>query len=308
MLIAGVALLGAAGGATALMRSRRTLEVPPTLNLATGPKGAVYVEVGSDVAKAIEALVPTTHVNVMMTGATVDNLRLLTAGRADLAFASLDGAVVDPRVRDRSIMAISRMYDSFLHLVVPAESKIRTLRDVQGVRVSVGASGSGTEFTSTRLLASGGIEPSAVVRLGQAAAMDSLDKGTTDAAFSLTGFPTPAITALAKRRSLRLIPLGEYFGMLDRAIPRVYGPAAIPDGTYVGVAAADTVFVPNVLLARPKLSDDIVTVVTEAVLSTASRRFWAHPDSQRVDSRMAIATGPVHMHPAAQAWLNGNKP
>jgi TRAP transporter TAXI family solute receptor len=245
---------------------------------------------------------------VLTTAATVENLDLLAGQRADLGFGAIDAVVSDPRVRAGGIGAICRLNDSFLHLVVPTASPIRTLPDCVGHRVAVGAAGSGTEFTSLCLLSATGIRPAQLPRLGQVLAMQAVGDGTVDAAFSLTGFPTPAITELVARRSIRLIPLGTYFHILDRSLPRVYGPAPIPDGAYDGVTATDTVYVPNVLLARPGLPDDAVTLVIEAAWSPSSRRFWVHPDSGWFDIRAAIATGPLQLHPAALAWLRAHKP
>jgi len=308
VLAAGVLAAGGVTGAAVAVRSRRGPAPPASLTLATGPRGAVFLEVGRDLAAAVHALSPGTRVTTLVTAATVDNLQLLATSAADLGLASLDAAAVDARTLDGRITAVSRVYDSLLHLVVPAESAVRALRDCAGRRVSVGAAGSGTEFTALRLLGLAGVHPSAQVRLGQTEAMQALDGGAVDAAFSLTGFPTPAIRALAAARPLRLVPLVEFAVLLERSLPRVYASAAIPAGVYPGVPATETVFVPNLLLARPGLDDAAVELVTEALLSPDSRPFWSHPDTGRIDVRTAIATGPVTLHPAALSWFRAHKP
>lgn len=287
-------------------QGRRPGTVPTRLTMATGPRGAVYVEVGDDIARAIQAFSPATRVTVRPTAATVENLGLLARGEADLGFASLDAAMTNPLVRQKTITALTRVYDSCLHLVVPAESRIRNLRDLAGARTSIGGAGSGTEFTANRLLSLAGVTPAQTVRLGQSPSMNALESGIIDAAFSLTGFPTPAIAALATRRPLRLVSLAEYFGELDRSIPRAYAPAPIPGGTYHGVKATDTVLVPNVLLARPDLGDTAVTVVMGALFADSSKRFWAHPDSRRISRDLATVTGGAALHRAARAWLDGH--
>lgn len=292
------------GGLAASLTLRDQRRVPTRLVLATGPKGAVYVEVGGDIAQAVQAYSPSTQVEVRSTAATVENLWLLGAREADLGFASLDAAAVDSRVRQQVITALTRVYDSLLHLVVPAESRIRSLRDLAGTRVSVGGAGSGTEFTATRLLAVTGVAPAQLFRLGQTPSMNALEGGTIDAAFSLTGCPTPAIAGLASRRPLRLVPLSEHFGHLERSIPRAYALAPITDGTYAGVKAVDTVLVPNVLLARPGLPDEAVTTVMDALFASQSRRFWVHADSQRISLDMATVTGAATLHRAARSWLH----
>lgn len=304
-------LLGAAavaiGGGTVGVLSRFSAPAMPVhLNLATGPKGAVFIEVGGDIANSVRGRSPDTRVTVQATGATVENLRRLTLGMSDLGFASLDAAALDPQVRTRGITALGRVYDSCLHLVVRAESPIRSLRDLIGHRVSIGGSGSGTEFTALRLLNTTGVEPSQLLRLGQTPAMKAVEDGTVDAAFSLTGSPTPAIADLANRRAVRLVPLAEFFGFLDRHIPHAFALAPIAAGTYRGIEAIDTVLVPNVLLARPGLSDVAVALVMNALFDAGSRRYWVHPESRAINLAMATVTGPVVLHPAAQSWLDGH--
>jgi hypothetical protein len=309
LLIGGVAVVAGGAGTAWLLRDRQEPAVPASLVLATGPAGAVFREVGGDLARAIHARSPRTAVQVLPTAATVENLDLLARGRADLGFGAIDAVVSAPRTGTIGTTGtICRLYDSFLHLVVLDGSPIRSLRDLAGKRVAMGAAGSGTEFTATTLLTATGVRPGELPRLGQDPAMVAVGAGTVDAAFSLTGFPTPAITQLAQRRRIRMVPLGGYFRTLDRAIPRVYGPAPIPEGAYPDVLATDTVYVPNVLLGRPGLTDDAVTLVIEAALSPSSRQFWTHPDSRRFDVRAAIATGPLDLHPAALAWLRAQKP
>ena len=306
-LLAAAGAAGVAVVAGITIERRRTPPAPRQLTLATGPQGAVFLEVGRDLARAIEAVSPATTVTTQATAATVDNLRLLLAHAADLGFASLDAAA-DASAGPMGLLAVSRLYDSVLHLVVATGSPIRRLADLAGRRVSVGATDSGTEFTCLRLMDLSGVRPNLQLRLSQTPAMQAVASGTVDAAFSLTGFPTPAITDLAEQQSIRLIPLVDQIGPLDRSLPGVYGPAAIPEGTYRGVPVTDTVFVPNLLLTRPGLADPVVSLVTEALLAPASHRFWTNQDSRRIDVRTAIATGPVPMHPAALAWLRAHKP
>ena len=303
---AAAAALGGGGLAAALM-TRDGDSGLTQLTLATGPKGAVYLLVGTDIARVVQSYSPSTEVKVLSTAATVENLQLLARRAVDIGFASLDAAAVDPQVRRGTLTGLCRVYDSNLHLVVLADSPVESLRDLNGRRVSVGGSGSGTEFTARRLLSTVGVQPRQVRTLGQSPSMAALDSGAIDAAFSLTGIPTPAISDLAARRDLRLIPLGEYFGDLERTVPHAYAPVPIPDGTYRGVAAVDSVLVPNVLFARPELPAKTVTLLMDAIFAEESRRFWTNPDSKRINLQMATVTGGTTLHPAAADWLRRHR-
>lgn len=307
LLVGAAATALGAGGVAAAVVMGDGQALPPRLRLATGPKGAVYLQVGGDLAQAVQAYSPSTTVQVRPTAATVENLRLLSLGRVDLGFASLDAAAMDGEIRKGIITGLCRVYDSGLHLVVLRESPIRTPRDLEGMRISLGGSGSGTEFTARLLLSVLGLERTQLVTMGQTPSMAALKQGRIDAAFSLTGFPTPAIAELADERPIRLIPLGTYFGDMDRSVPRAYAPAPIPDGTYRGVPTTDTVLVPNVLLARPGLPDDVVAMVMGALFAKESRKYWVTPDSKRINLGMATVTGAATLHPAAKSWLDRHR-
>jgi hypothetical protein len=306
LLIGAAATALGGGGVAAALMNRHEEPYPRSLVLATGPKGAVYVEVGGDIAHAMNFYSPSTMIEVRQTAATVENLHLLASGQADFGFASLDAAGSDVQVRNGVVTGLCRVYDSYLHLVVPADSPIMSLRDLGGRRVAIGGVGSGTEFTANTLLAVAGVKMPHTVNLGQTPSMQALDSGSIEAAFSLTGIPTPAIRDLAARRPLRLIELSEYFGDLDRTIPRAYAPAPIPSGIYHQVDAVDTVMVPNALLARPDLPDAAVTLIMNALFSEQSQKFWVSPDSKRISRDMATVVGASTMHPAAKAWLNSH--
>jgi TRAP transporter TAXI family solute receptor len=307
LLIGGAAAALGGGGLAVALMTRADQTASAQLRLATGPKGAVYLLVGTDLSRAVQAYSPSTRALVRPTAATVENLGLLVKEEVDIGFASLDAAATDSAVRQGVLTVLCRVYDSCLHLVVLADSPVRSLRDLNGTRVSIGGSGSGTEFTARTLLSAVGVHPSRLEVLGQTPSMTALEAGTIDAAFSLTGFPTPAITELATRRDLRLVPLGEYFGDLERAIPSAYAPAPIPEETYRGVPAVDSILVPNVLMARPELPDAVVTLVMDVMFAEESKRFWTNPDSKRIDLAMATVTGAATVHPAAREWLRRHR-
>ena len=304
ILLGGVAIAAGAGATTLIPRHGLTL--PDSLVLATGPPGAVFLVVGQDLAAAIRARAPRTKAVVKSTSASGQNLLLLSLGQADLGFSAIDVAEHNGSVASGRIKGIARLYDSYVHLVVPASSPIEVLADLQGRRVAVGGRGSGTEYTGTTLMRAVGITTRATLRLSQTPAMQAIAKRTVDAAFSVTGLPTPAVQTLAAQTPIRLIPLGEYYPRLNIETPWAYTSATIPAGTYHGVPDTSTVVVGNALLTRPGLSDDVVRMVTETVLSNGSRKYWKHEESKQISLKLAPAMGTLQMHPAARAWIDSH--
>lgn len=308
------AVLLAAGGLLAGC-SQRSEVGEIRLRLATGPAGAVYRRIGGSLAEHISEQVPGATVSTVPSGASTDNIRMLRAGEVHLGLTSLDALITSDGSAPAGLSAICRLYDSHLHLVVMAGSAIDAFGDLKGKRVSLGARDSGTEFTSLRVLKLALLDVDGRY-LSQAASAAALRDGEIDAMFSLTGVPTPAITDLAQRHLIRLIPLAEQADGLFTAFPGPYTPAMIPATAYSGVPATRTVAVPNVLLARSDLPDDLVYAVTDTIFTHTGTiaSAWrdetateAVPEAWHINVRTGISTASIPLHPGAAAWFRDRK-
>ncbi|MGY0232017.1 TAXI family TRAP transporter solute-binding subunit [Longispora urticae] len=308
--LVGAGLLAA--GATAVgvgttVARRRGVTGPPELRIATGPPGAVFREVGTALAEVLGDALPGTRVRAIPTGASVDNLALLDSGDTDLALASLDATVAGiPAGRAPHVAAVARLYDSWVQLLVPRASPVGTLADLAGRRVAAGADGSGTRFTTERLLALVGVRAE-LVTANQDEAVAALAAGTVDAFFTLTGVPTPAVTRLARMSAVRMVPLGEFVTALNNRFGELYTPATLPSSAYPGVSAAETMTTPNLLLAQPDLPDDLVELVAATLFARRDRIARGHPEANRINTRTGIATGPVPLHPGAVRYFRSVK-
>jgi uncharacterized protein len=282
------------------------------LRLATGPAGAVYRRIGGALAAHISEQVPGATVITVPSGASTDNIRMLRAGVVQLGLTSLDAAITTDGRAPEGLSAICRLYDSHLHLVVLAGSAIRALRDLQGRPVSLGARDSGTEFTSLRVLRLGRVTTGGRY-LSQAESAAALGDGRIDAMFSLTGVPTPAITELAQRHRIRLIPLDTQADALFTAYPGPYTPAMIPATAYAGVPATRTIAVPNVLLVRDDVPDRLVYAITDTIftntgtITSASRGDAEAVPGWQINVRTGISTASIPLHPGAVAWFRDRK-
>ncbi|GGP49393.1 C4-dicarboxylate ABC transporter substrate-binding protein [Saccharothrix coeruleofusca] len=281
---------------------------PAELVLATGPDGAVFREIGAALASALADQLPETRVVTRQTGASVENARLLQEGQVHLGLSSLDplaGALLsaeDPG----GISAVGRLYDSFLHVVVPSGSPVRRLADLAGLRVSLGPVESGTEFTATRLLDLLGVRVQAL-RMAHAEAARQLAAGSIDALLALTGIPTPAVSDLLGPTPPRLVDLPQEAEALADAYPGLYVPATIPATTYRPLPPCRTFAVPNLLLARSALDPAVVEVVTRTVFTESARIAARHQEASRINVRTGIATGQVPLHKGAERWFRSVK-
>ncbi|GAA3046052.1 TAXI family TRAP transporter solute-binding subunit [Kitasatospora albolonga] len=276
------------------------------LRLAAGPEGGPYRAFGQRLAEEVHRAHPGLTVEVLATPASVRNLRLIDTGGAELGLALADSATdaVAGRgafARPVAVAALARLYLNHLHLVVPAASAVLTVAQLAGLRVSLGAEESGTSVVAERALAAAGVR-AAVRLLGTAESVAALRAGELDAFFWSGGVPTPAITELAERTPVRLVPLEAAAVELRRAHGPVYESVSIPAGSYRQPAPTPTVGTPSHLLCAAGLDAGVVRAVTEVLFRRRDDLLAPDAPGSRLDERYAIGTGAVPLHPGAAAY------
>ncbi len=307
--ITGAVAAGAAGAALALPDDQRQPAADPAeLRLATGPEGGVYRVIGGEIVKILAERFPNSRVNAIPTGASVDNLALLASGSTEMALAYLDATVAGLAAgRPHDVTAVARLYDAWMHVIVLSSSPMRSFLDLDGRMITAGAAGSGTRFTTDRLIDIANIRPQ-IIDASQARGAELLVSGRVDAMLSLTGVPTPAVTTLANSLRVRLIPIGSYADAMQTRYGAYYMPAPLPSSIYPNVDATETFTTPNLLLARPDLPEAVVEVVADMLFTQRDRIARSHPEANRINVRTAIATAPVRLHPGAVRYFRSAKP
>jgi TRAP transporter TAXI family solute receptor len=246
------------------------------LSIATGNTTGVYYQLGGAYARVISRT--TDHkATASETGASVQNIRLITAGKQDIAFSLLDtaaDAVKGSGAFDgtpQPIEALTALYPNFTQVVVRTGSGIDTIADMKGKRVSTGSPQSGTEVIANRLLAAAGLDPEQDVkrqRLALDKTVEAMKDGSIDALFWSGGLPTPGIKDLftSRRGELKLLDVSRFLPQLNRQYGDFYEQGEIPANTY-GADQSGTIKVTNVLLVKkgfdPALAEQLVRVLFE---------------------------------------------
>jgi len=279
--------------------------------IAAGGTTGVYYGYAKALASALEARDPGLRVDVLATSGSMENLRLVADGRATLAFTAADAAAEaalggPPFGRRLPIAALARVYDDYMHLVVPASSRVRSIAQLDGRTVSVGPSGSGTRLIAERLLG-GRAAGQHDVGLGLGASVAALRDGRISAFFWSGGLPTPGVDALAHTEPLRLLGLDERLDGLQARFGAVYRAAAIPSGTYGLTRQVSTIAVPNLLVTHERADAALVRLVTATLFERRGSIARAVLAAAALDRRAAIETAPVELHPAALDWYRDTK-
>jgi TRAP transporter TAXI family solute receptor len=287
---------------------------PWRLVIATGGQEGVYYAYGEGLAGVARERLPGARPQVISTPASVENLRLVGEGRADVAFTLADSAALAfegraPFTERVPVVALARLYEDYTHLVVAADSSIRRLVDVKGRVVSLGAAGSGTELIATRLLTVAGMEQGDVrvrrLQIGDAA--DALRDGRVDAFFFDGGLPTGAIAELARVMPIRLIDLSAYVEPLRRRYGAFYEERSIFASAYGLDGQVRTVGVPNYLVVNASMADERAYQLTRLLFTRRDELAAVHPEALHLNRRSAVSTDPLPLHPGAMRYYREAK-
>jgi hypothetical protein len=298
---AAAALSGCAAGSGPVRR----------LRLATGPEGGPYNAFGKALAEAVAASGFRVEVVPVSTAASVDNLRRLRDGSAELALSTADAAQdavrgEAPFARPAAVTALARVYVNYTHLVVPAGGPVRSVRELAGRRFAAGATGSGVQVVAGRLLRAagltGGRSPVREMPLNLGDSVAALRGSAVDALIWSGGVPTPALAALARELPLRFLPLDGFVGELRERNGPVYSAVTLPAGVYGLRQPVGTIGVGNYLMARADVPDRSVRDVLQVVFDQWRVLLRQVTAGARLEPRFAISTGEVPLHPGAVSY------
>lgn len=281
------------------------------LSIATGGVGGVYFPLGGGLASLISRHIPGVTATAEVTPASVDNLRLLHAKRADLGLATAE--VVHDALKGEEpfrgtpipVRTLAPLYDSYIHLVTIEGTGIATAADLRGKRVSTGAPGSGTEITAVRILEALGMHPDRDVRrerLGVAPSVDALKDRKIDAFFWTGGLPTAAIMDLAVSPGIRirLLPLEAQVAPLQRKYGSLYFRVVILKEFYPGAPAnAPTIGVANLLLVHQDFDAELAYQITKLLFERRADLALIHKEGANITTLGAAGRSPAPYHPGA---------
>jgi TRAP transporter TAXI family solute receptor len=282
------------------------------LSIATGGTGGVYYPYGGGIAKILNEHLPNVRASAEVTAASVDNIKLIRDGRADLAFTFAD--TLDDAVHGRGAFeasgpvkaaSLAVLYSNCIHVVVAGSSSIHAIADLRGTVISTGSAGSGTEVIALRMLRAAGLDPDRDVTrqaLGVTESAAALKDGKLDGFFWGGGLPTPAIQDLAHTRgiTIRLLPAGDLVRALREQFGDVYYQLDVPPGTYPGVEnAVPSVGSSNVLIANLSMPEELAYDIVRTMFEHQSELGSIHPEARKLSLERAAAGSPAEFHPGA---------
>jgi TRAP transporter TAXI family solute receptor len=283
------------------------------ITIATGGTAGTYFPLGGALAEIWNKNIARMNATAQATGASIANINLLKGNNVDIIFTqndvanySYNGTELLKGQAYKDLRGLAGLYNETIQLVALESSGIKTIADLKGKKVSVGAAGSGTEANARQILESAGLSYNdiRVQYLSFAESANNMKDGNIDAAFNTAGIPTAAIQDLAVSKKMVLVPIdGDIAAKLMAKYP-FYALQVAPAGTYQGQTKdVTTVAVKSMLAASSKLSADLVYKMLETMYNNTERLIAAHAQGRNITIESALEGMSIPLHPGAEKFF-----
>jgi TRAP transporter TAXI family solute receptor len=295
--------------------------------IGTGAPDTSYFPIGGVIASAVSnppgarecdkggsCGVPGLIALAQTTNGSIDNLNQIAAGsldsglcQADIAAAAANGK--PPFAGDRAmpgLRAIANLYQEGVHVVVHADAKIDSVRNLKGLRVAIGEKGSDAAATSLLVLGAYGLTEKRIkpAYLSLADAAPKFANGEIDAIIALGSYPIPAIADLARATPIKLVAINDDKAEALRESAPYLTVDLIPAGAYQGVDSTVTLGVGALWVVDQNLDSELVYQLTRALWHSSTRRLLdqAGPVGQKIRLDAALLRLPIPLHPGAERF------
>ncbi len=297
---------------TALVASVAHAQQQQFVNVLTGGQSGVYYPLGVALSQVYAKSIPNVRATAQVTKASAENLNLLQAGRGELGF-SLGDSVSDawkgdaeagfPKKLDK-LRGLSATYNNYIQIVANADAGIKTLADLKGKRISVGAARSGTELNARAIFKAAGIDYKDLAKveyLPFGESVELIKNRQLDATLQSAGLGVASIRDLATAVKIVVVPIpAETVAKVGDA---AYQPATIPAGTYGGQDVdVPTAAIPNYLITHAGVSDELAYQMAKQLYEHLDTLKSAHNAAKAIQRENATKGMPIPLHPGAERY------
>ena len=267
------------------------------INIATGGTAGTYYPIGGAIAEVLNK--NGMNASAQSTGASVANINMLKDKQVELAIVQNDITyyavngleMFKDGGKIENLFGIASLYPETCQFVVLESSGIKTIADLKGKRVAVGAAGSGAEANARQILEAYDITYDNVEEqfLSFAEGAYALKDGTVDAAFVTAGYPTASVQDVASQNKIRLLPIDdEQIKKLSEKYP-FYTKTVVPKGTYQGFdEEVTTVSVMAILVANDAINAELGEKLTKAIFDNVDKIAAAHAAGKNITKDGAL--------------------
>ena len=281
------------------------------INVLTGGTSGVYYPLGVALSEIYGKGIEGARTQVQATKASVENLNLLQQGKGEIAFALGDSVKLAaegnteagfPGKLDK-LRGIAAIYPNYIQIVASQESGIKTLADLKGKSLSVGAPASGTELNARAIFAAAGMtyeDLGKVEYLPFAESVELIKNRQLDATLQSAGLGVASIRDLSTSLPINVVAVPK--ADVEK-IGSPYMSVIIPAGTYDGQEAdVETAAVGNFLVTHDGVSDETAYQMTKLLFENLDQLTAAHAAAKAIDPAKALDGMPIPLHPGAERY------
>ena len=281
------------------------------INVLTGGTSGVYYPLGVALSTIYGKNIPDARTQVQATKASVENLNLLQQGKGEIAFSLGDSvqfawqgnAEAGFAGKLDKLRAIAAIYPNYIQVVATKESGIKSLADLKGKGLSVGAPKSGTELNARAIFAAAGLKYEDLRRaeyLPFGESVELMKNRQLDATLQSAGLGVASIRDLATSVPTQVVAVP---ADIVAKIGAPYVAATIPKGTYPGQDTdVATAAIGNLLVTRSDLDDETVYQMTKALFEHLGDMVAAHAAAKDIKIDAATKGLPIPLHPGAERY------
>lgn len=280
-------------------------------SLGTGSQSGIYYPFGGAVAELWNEQVDNINVKVEVTAASVENTIKVASGSMLAGFAQanvVEQAYMGSGEFDEKlpVRVLVTLYPNILHVILPKGSDIRSLSDLAGRRVSLGAPASGTAVTAENILAANGVgvDDMDARYLNYSETTNALTNSQIDAGFIVGGLGVGAVTELALTKDITLLSLSDAEIDNFRSERPIYNSFDAPEGVYSNVEAFRTVAVWNVIVVHEEMDENLAYQLTKAVYENNDSLVQTQNAALYTTVENAYMANTIPLHPGAQRYIS----
>lgn len=302
LALAGVAML-----ATAPAQAQQQF-----ITVLTGGTSGVYYPMGVALSQIYAKAMPDAKCTVQATKASAENLNLLQAGRGEVAFTLGDSlsdawrgnAEAGFKTPLKKLRGIAGIYPNYIQIVASADSGVKTLADLKGKRISVGAPKSGTELNARAIFKAAGLtyaDFAKVEYLPFGESVELMKNRQLDATLQSAGLGVSSLRDLATSVKIVIVPIPA--DVIAKVGDPAYQSGIVPANTYEGQTAnVPTAFVQNFLVTHEGVPTDTVYKMTKSMFENLDHLVAAHAAAKAIHKETALVGMPLPLHPGAEKY------
>lgn len=287
------------------------------VSIATGGPAGTYYPLGGAMAKILNESDYNFEATAQSTGASIENIELITIGDAEIGIIQNDSAyyaaegieLFKDRGEYKNLKGLASLYPEVIHIITRANSGIESVSDLKGKNVAVGAPGSGTELVAKQILDAYGITYN---DLGKAdylsfdEATEGIISGQIDVAFVVAGVPTSAVTELATTHDIKLVSIDEEMANKLADEYPYFTPYSLETTEYKQEADVPTIAVQAILAVDEGMSEETAYNITKLIFENLDQLANAHAMGKMITLDGALEGMSIDVHPGALKYFEEN--